>query len=401
MKKHVLMIVENNPVPHDIRVWNEAQALVELGYQVTIISPRSEKSPAKFEILNGIALYRHYIPFEGGGKFGLLFEYLNARFWEFFLSIRIYINNPFDVIHAANPPDHIFLIAALYKSLDVRFIFDHHDITPENYLAKFNRADILYEISLYMEKMTFRTADIVISTNESYKTIALTRGHKNDDDVFVVRNGPNLRNIPPVTANDKWKDGFKYMIAYVGNIGNQEGIDSLLKIVHYLVYKRGIMDTRFIVVGTGPHWQAMVQLAKMMNLEKYVLFTGYIPYKDFYEILATADLCINPEFRNEFTDRSTMIKIMDYMTFGKALVQFETTEGKVTAGDAAYNVRDNNIEHFADAIVYLIENPRTRQKMGEIGRMRIEKSLNWDEQKKVLKSAYTYLEQKSKIVPSS
>ena len=150
MKKHVLMIVENNPVPHDIRVWNEAQALVELGYQVTIISPRSEKSPAKFEILNGIALYRHYIPFEGGGKFGLLFEYLNALFWEFFLSIRIYINNPFDVIHAANPPDHIFLIAALYKSLDVRFIFYHHDITPENYLAKFNRADILYEISLYM-----------------------------------------------------------------------------------------------------------------------------------------------------------------------------------------------------------------------------------------------------------
>ena len=394
MKKHILLIVENNPVPHDIRVWNEAQALNEFGYKVSVICPQSIKSPAKFEILNNIFIYRHYIPFEANGKFGFILEYANALFWEFFLSLYIFIKDPFQVIHAANPPDHIFIIAAFYKLLKVKYVFDHHDITPENYLAKFSVEDPFYKLLLVMEKLTFKTADIVISTNESYKNIALTRGNKGKKDVFVVRNGPNLSAIPVTAPDAKWKFGYPYLVAYVGNIGNQEGIDSLLKIVHYLVYQREIVDTRFIIIGTGPHWQAIVQLAKTMNLEKYVMFTGYIPYKDFYEILATSDLCINPEFRNEFTDKSTMIKIMDYMTFGKALVQFETTEGKITAGDAAYYVRENNVEHFANAVVHLLRESAIRNKMGDFGRKRIEEFLNWDEQKKVLKSAYTYLEHK-------
>lgn len=395
MKKHILLIVENNPVPHDIRVWNEAQAFHEFGYKVSVICPHSIKSPTRFEILNNISIYRHYIPFEANGKFGFILEYANALFWEFVLSVYIFVKHPFQVIHAANPPDHIFIIAAFYKLLKVKYVFDHHDITPENYLAKFSADDLFYKLLLVMEKLTFKTANIIISTNESYKNIALTRGNKGKEDVFVVRNGPNLSAIPMTTPDAKWKSGYTYLVAYVGNIGNQEGIDTLLKIVHYLVYQRGIMDTRFIIIGTGPHWQAMVQLAKAMNLEKYVMFTGYIPYKDFYEILATADLCINPEFRNEFTDKSTMIKIMDYMTFGKALVQFETTEGKVTAGDAAYYVKDNNVEHFAEAVVHLLRDSAMRNKMGDIGRKRIEKFLNWDEQKKVLKSAYTYLEHKN------
>ena len=395
MKKHILFIVENNPVPHDVRVWNEAQALKEFGYEVTVICPRNKKNPSRFEVLNGITIYRHYIPFEGGGKFGLLFEYMNALFWEFFLSLVIYAKKPFHFIHAANPPDHIFVIAAFYKLFNVKYIFDHHDITPENYLAKFDNMDLLYKTSLLLEKMTFNIADVVISTNESYKNIALARGKKLDNEVFVVRNGPNLANIPFIKPNNKWKDGFEYLVTYVGNIGNQDGIDCLLEIVKNLVFERKITKVKFIIIGTGPHWEEMVQLSKAMNLGKYVTFTGYIPYKDFYEILATSDLCINPELCNEFTDKSTMIKIMDYMTFGKPIVQFETTEGRVTAGDAAFYVKENNIEHFADAIITLINNPKSRKKMGKIGRKRIEENLNWDIQKKSLKEAYHYLESNS------
>lgn len=392
MRKHILFIVENNPVPHDIRVWNEAQAAREFGYEVTIICPRNKKNPFRFEVINGITIYRHYIPFEAGGKFSFLFEYINALFWEFVYSLYVFIKKPFQFIHAANPPDHIFIIAAFYKLFKVKYIFDHHDITPENYLAKFNNMDFLYRTTLFMEKLTFNTADIVISTNESYKNVALTRGKKQSDEVFVVRNGPNLANIPSVTKNDNWKDGFDYLVSYIGNIGNQEGINLLLDIVHKLVFERNVTNVKFIIIGTGPNWEKMVKLSKAMNLEKYVTFTGYIPYEDFYEILATSDLCINPEQRNEFTDKSTMIKIMDYMTFGKPIVQFETTEGKVTAGDAAYYVGENSIENFTDAIIHLIKNPNKRKQMGEIGRLRIEKELNWDEQKKNLKMAYNSLE---------
>jgi glycosyltransferase involved in cell wall biosynthesis len=392
---HILFIVENNPVPHDIRVWNEALAVKEFGYNVTILCPRSIKSPKKFEIIDNIRIYRHYIPFEADGKFALLLEYLNAIFWEFILSIFIFMKRPFDFIHAANPPDHIFLIAAFFKIFKVKFIFDHHDLTPENYLAKFHRKDLFYKISLLMEKMTFRIADTVITTNESYQKIALTRGNKKIEEIFVVRNGPDLSRIPQVVPNNKWKSNFKYLVAYVGNIGSQENIDILLKIVEYLVNKKKFVSIKYTIIGTGPQLEKMIQLCISMKIDQYVTFTGYIPYKDFYEILATADLCINPELSNAFTDKSTMLKIMDYMTFGKPIVQFETTEGKVTAGEAGFYVKENNIAHFGDAIINLLDDPQNRKQMGEIGRKRIEEQLNWNVQKKSLKAAYQYLESKN------
>lgn len=391
-KRHILFIVENNPVPHDIRVWNEALAAKEFGYDVTIVCPRGIKSPKKFEIIDNIRIYRHYIPFEAGGKFALIFEYLNASFWEFLFSVFIFIKTPFFIIHAANPPDHIFLIAAFFKIFKVKFIFDHHDLTPENYLAKFHRRDLFYKISLLMEKMTYNLADIVITTNESYQKIAMTRGYKRIEDTFIVRNGPDLSRIPPVAPNLKWKSNFNYLVAYVGNIGTQENIDILLKIVEYLVYEKNVVSIKYIIIGTGPQLRRLTQLCISMNLDQCVTFTGYIPYKDFYEILATADLCINPELSNEFTDKSTMLKIMDYMTFGKPVIQFETTEGKVTAGEAGFYVKENNITHFGDAIIQLLSDPQKRKRMGEIGRKRIEEQLNWNVQKQSLKAAYHKLE---------
>ena len=194
-KKHILFIVENNPVPFDVRVWSEAKAMKDFGYEVSIICPEDKRTFNKKRIIDGIFIYRHPQPLEGAGKLGLLTEYLNSIFWELLLSIIVFKKNRFHFIHGANPPDHIFFIAILYKLFGVKYIFDHHDIVPENYIAKFNKKGIFYYISLIMEKLTFKTADIVISTNKSYKNIAINRGKMHEDDVFIVRNGPNLDKI--------------------------------------------------------------------------------------------------------------------------------------------------------------------------------------------------------------
>ncbi len=392
MKKHVLFIVENNPVPLDVRVWTEAMTVKEMGYDVTVICPQNEKAPLKYEKIDGIDIYRHFIPFEASGKFGFLVEYANALFWELFLSFRIYAKKPFQIIHGANPPDHIFIVVLFFKIFGVRYIFDHHDICPENFSAKFNKNRLFFKILLIMEKLSIKIANVVVSTNESYKMLAIERCNKNKEQVFVVRNGPDLSRIIIVDPNEKLKDGFDYLVAYVGVIGNQEGIDNLLNVVKYIVCERKIENIKFTIVGTGPDWKNMVKLSKKMMLDKYVTFTGYIPNKDLYEIFATADVCVNPEFRNNFTDNSTMIKIMEYMTFGNPVVQFETKEGAITAGEAAINVKNNDVSVFGDAVIDLLKNHEKRKKMGEFGKKRIHEELCWDKQKINLKRAYSFLE---------
>ena len=396
MKKHILFIVENNSVPWDVRVWAEALAAKEYGYDVSVICPVHKKAPMdKYEQREGIDIYRHPMPIEAHGAIGFFIEYFSALFWELLLSIRLFIKKPFQIIHSANPPDHVFMIAIPFKLFGVKYIFDHHDITPETYVAKFGAKNFVFKVLMWMEKATFKTADIVISTNESYKKIAITRGGKKDSDVFVVRNGPDLSRIQFPQPNPQLKNGFEYLVAYLGVINNQEGIDNLLRSVRYLIYEKNITNVKYLIIGTGPHWNEMVQLSKDMNLEKYVTFTGYIPYKDLYEILTTADICVNPEFCNEFTDKSTMIKIMDYMAFGKPIVMFETTEGKVTAGGSATYVSNNDETEFAHAIMDLLNDKTKREKMSQIARERVDTMLQWSLQKINLHNAYRYLDSRS------
>lgn len=393
MKKHVLFILENSTVPPDARVWSEARAVREMGYEVTVISPKRQWAPKKYELLEGIEIYRHPCVNDIDTKVGFFIEYFNALFWEIFLSLKVFLKKPFHVIHGANPPDHIFIIALFYRVFGIRYIFDHHDLTPENYIAIFERADFLHRILLFMEKMSFRFADIIISTNESYRRIAQQRGKKNKDQVFVVRNGPDLSRYQFLPPNEKWREGFDYLVAYLGVIGKQEGIDNLLRSIHYLVYEKHVTNIKFIIVGTGPNQVQMAKMSEDMELSRYVHFTGFVPYEALYEILSTADLCVNPEFRNPFTDKSTMIKIMDYMVFGKPIVQYITTEGKVTAGEAAKYVYNNDEIEFAESMVDLLNKPDLRKKMGEIAKYRVKHKLNWNIQKHNLKKAYRHLEQ--------
>jgi glycosyltransferase involved in cell wall biosynthesis len=398
-KKHILFIVENSSPPYDTRVWNEALAAKEFGYDVTVLSPVDYVCNLRYENLNGIKIYRHPNVIEAKGVFGLICEYSNALFWEILYSALLYIIKPFDVIHAANPPDHIFLIGLIFKLFRKKFVFDHHDLTPEAYFEKFNKRDLLYRISLFLEHLSLKTANVVISTNESYKKIALKRGVRNPRSVFVVRNGPNISKIIFKEPNTELKKGFDFLVGYVGVMNRQDGIDNLLSAAEYLVYNKEVRNIRFILIGTGAEFDRLVQLSKRLGLEDYVKFTGFVPNEILYEIISTCDICVNPEFRNDFTDKSTMIKIMQYMVFGKPIVQFYTTEGEITAGESAAYIKNNDIILFAEKILALLHNREERERMGKIGKERILDRLNWDIQKNELKKAYEYLEMEDKKAP--
>jgi NADH dehydrogenase len=251
------------------------------------------------------------------------------------------------------------------------------------YLVEFDN-----RLLVLMEKFTFWTADVVISTNESYKRVAMERGGKKENEVFVVRNGPDLDRLGQLTPNEQLRKDFRYLIGYVGVISQQEGIDNLLRIADYIVHKKNQKDIKFIIIGTGPYWREMVDLSEKMGLKNNVWFTGFIPDSQLYEILSTVDVCVNPEFGNEFTDKSTMIKIMEYMTFGKPIVQFYTTEGAVSAGESALYIKNNSEQEFADALMELLEDGPRRKRMGAEGRRRIHESLCWQKQRGNLELAY-------------
>jgi len=387
-KKHILFIVENNSVPFDPRVWNEARAAREFGYEVTVICPSDARKKDSRSLIDGIRILRHPQVPEGSGKALLILEYLNATFWELLLSLRVFATHPFNVIHGANPPDHVFLVAAPFKLFGVKYLFDHHDIVPENYIAKFGKKGVLYRLLLLMERLTFKSSDLVISTNESYKKIAMGRGGKRSEEIFVVRNGPDIERMPEAVSDPKLREGFRYIVGYVGVLGQQEGIDNLLQAVDHIVREKKRIDIKFIIVGSGPHLKSLIKKSRDLGLETFVQFTGYVPDRVLHAVLASSDVCVNPEFGNEFTDKSTMIKIMEYMMFAKPIVQFHTTEGEVSAGESAVYIRENSVPRFAAAILDLLDNPEQRAKMGAWGRKRIEERLGWARQKQQLADAY-------------
>jgi len=386
--KHILFIVENNSVPFDMRVWNEARAAREFGYDVTVICPSDARKKDSRSLIDGIRILRHPQVPEGSGKASLILEYLNATFWECLLSLRVFATHPFHVIHGANPPDHVFLVAAPFKLFGVKYLFDHHDIAPENYEAKFGKKGALHRLLLLMERLTFKSSDLVISTNESYKKIAMGRGGKRSEEIFVVRNGPDIERMPETLPDPKLREGFRYLVGYVGVLGQQEGIDNLLQAVDHIVRERKRTDIKFIIVGSGPHLKSLIKQSRDLGLETYVQFTGYVPDRVLHAVLASSDVCVNPEFGNEFTDKSTMIKIMEYMMFAKPIVQFHTTEGEVSAGESAVYIRENSVPRFAAAILDLLDDPEQRAKMGAWGRRRIDERLGWARQKQQLADAY-------------
>jgi glycosyltransferase involved in cell wall biosynthesis len=378
VKRKVLIIVENLPVPFDTRVWKEATSLRKADYEVTILCPRTKAYKKGYELLDGIHIYRHPMPKEGNSPLGYVLEYGCALFWEFLYSWWIYLRRDFDVIQGCNPPDDIFLVALPFKLFGVRYIFDHHDVNPELYFSKYEREDFFYKAQMWLEKLTFRFSDVVMSTNNSYKEIATTRGAQAPEDVFVVRNGPDLKAFKPVPANPALKRGRPYLIGYVGVMSDQEGLDILLAVAEY-IQSLGRTDIHFTCVGGGPGLAELQKLTRDKHLGDIVNFTGRVSDAELLEILSTADVCVNPDKPCQMNDISTMIKIMEYMALGKPIVQFDLKEGKVSAQEASlYTDNGNRLADFAAKILWLLDHPEERQRMGEFGRRRVEKELAWE-----------------------
>lgn len=387
-QRKLLIIVENLPVPFDRRVWQEATTLRDAGYLVSIICPTGKGFEARQETLQEIHVYRYRLPVEARGFLGYILEYGAALLQQFFLTCRVLRRHGFDVIHACNPPDNIFLIGGLFKLFGKRFLFDHHDINPELYEAKFGKRGLLHRALLLAERLTFATADVSIATNESYRDIALTRGRMRADRVFVVRSGPNLDRIHPVAPNASLKKGRHYLVGYVGVMGAQEGIDYLLRAARIIVRDKGREDVHFGLVGGGTELDAMKHYAEELGIADYVTFTGRIPDEPMLEMLSTADVCVNPDVANEMNDKSTMNKIMEYMALGKPVVQFDLTEGRRSALEASLYARRNDEQDLADRILELLGDRERRERMGAYGRNRVETELQWTHEVPKLLEAY-------------
>jgi len=386
--KHVLIVVENLPLPFDRRVWQEARTLKAAGAPVSIICPTGKGFEKRHEVIEGIDIYRHPLPIEASGALGFLLEYGAALFWETVLAWKIFLKRRIDVIQGCNPPDLIFLVAAPFKLLGTKYIFDHHDINPELYEAKFNERGFFWRLMVIFERLTFRFADVSIATNESYKQIAVERGGMAADKVHVVRSGPDLSKLKLVPPVDDWRNGRAHMVGYVGVMGEQEGIDLLIEAVDYLVRDKGRDDIQFVLVGGGPALDSLKALTAEKGLADFLTFTGRAPDQELFEVLSTMDIGVNPDRVNAMNDKSTMNKIMEYMSLGKAMVQFDVTEGKFSAGEASLYAKPNDPMDLGDKILELIDDPDRRAAMGAFGRERVIEELNWQHQIDPLLAAY-------------
>lgn len=389
-QRKVLIIVENLPVPFDTRVWQEATTLVKNGYIVSVICPKGKGYSKDYEKLEGVNIYRHNLPIEGNKFVGYLKEYICALKEELRLAKKVYNEVGFDVIHGCNPPDNIFIIAKFFKKYGVKYIFDHHDICPELYYAKFRKKNLLYNLMVLFERLTYKNACMAFVTNESYKEIALKRGKKQEKDIFILRSGPNLERLKIQEPKNEIKRGKKYMVGYVGVIGQQEGIDYLLEAARYIKYELNRDDIFFGICGGGPYLEEAKSKAVNMGIEDIIEFTGRIPDDLLLDYLNTADVCVNPDEFNEMNDKSTMNKVLEYMTLAKPVVQFDLKEGRVSADKASLYAKPNDSVDLAHKIIELIDNDELRSTMGQLGRERILNYLNWEHTSKALLEGYNY-----------
>ncbi len=383
----VCIIDENETVPPDRRVWQEALALAEAGYRVSVICPKGHGFSLSRETIDGIEIYRHPA-WQAKTPFGYVIEYGWAFICEFFLALKVYAHTRFRVLHACNPPDTIFLIGWFLKLFGVRFIFDHHDLSPELIETKFGTRSFLYRIGCVLERLTFWAADVSIATNESYREIALSRGGMLPDRVFTVRGALDLSKVRRREPKLELKQGRRYLVVYLGAMSAQEGIEGFLESVASIVEKHQRRDTLFVLIGPGDQVPNLKILASKKGLDSVVKFTGYIPDEELELYLSTADVAVAPDPSNPLNDKSTMNKIMHYMAYGLPVVLFDLTEGRCLAGDAALYARPNNPEDFAAQITKLLDSEVLRQELSDRGRIRVARGLNWHVEKQRLLLAY-------------
>lgn len=386
----ICIVVENLPVPADRRVWCEAGALRDSGYAVSVICPKGKKTcTASHERLEGIDIYRHRT-WEASTKIGYALEYGVALAAELYLVLKVFALTRFRVLQGCNPPDNIFLLGLLLKPFGVRYIFDHHDLAPEVFEAKFGKSNgLLSAFTRLAERVSFSVADVSLATNESFRQVAVQRGKKRPEQVFVVRNCPDLKTFQPGPARPEMKHGKAFLVAYVGFMGRQDGVDLLLESIEHIVKRQNRQDTHFVLVGGGTMLPELRTLAAEKGLDAFVTFTGQVPHDEVVAYLSNSDIGVASDPKTPMNDRSTMIKIFEYMACGLPVVLFDLMEGRNTAGPAALYALPNDPVDFANQITRLLSCSELRQQLGACGRKRIEEGLNWEVEKATLMRAYS------------
>jgi len=374
-------------VPVDRRVWQEACTLRDAGYQVSVICPKARGFEGARETLEGIEIYRYRV-WEASGPSGYLVEYALALAAQFWLALRVYARTHFRVLQACNPPDTIFLVGLFFKLFGVRFIFDHHDLNPELYEAKFGRRDFGYRLVCWAERLTFRTANVSIASNESYREVALSRGKMRRERTFIVRSCPDLARMRKRPAQPQLKEGRRFLVVYLGVMGPQDGLDLLLESIDSVVHRSNRRDILFVLIGAGTELPRLKALAARKGLESLVRFPGHLPDEEVAAYFSTAELGVAPDPATPMNDKSTMNKILEYMTFGLPVVLYDLTEGRRSADGGALYARPGDTEDFARAMLRILDSESLRKELGASGRKRIEESLNWQIEKQSLLAAY-------------
>ncbi len=383
----VCIIVENLPVPIDRRVWQEARALRDAGYRVSVICPKGSGFPKSRETLEGIEVYRHWL-WEASGPLGYFLEYSVALAAQFLLALRVYARTRFRILQACNPPDTIFLIGLFFKLFGVRFIFDHHDLNPELYEAKFHRRDLGYKLVCWAERLTYRAARVSIATNESYREVAMTRGGMTRERTFVVRSCPDLARIRICQPQPELREGRRHLVAYLGVMAHQDGLDLLLESISILSKLRDCQDTLFVLIGSGPELPRLKEMASQKGLNNLVKFTGRLPDDHVALYFSTAAFGVAPDRYTPMNDKSTMNKIMEYMAFGLPVVLYDLTEGRRSADNAALYARNGDPDDFARKMMTLLDNESLRAELGARGRKRIQETLHWENERQTYLRAY-------------
>lgn len=395
MQTRILIIVQNLPVPFDRRVWLECQALTSAGYRVAVVCPKGKGDPG-YEVIDGVEIhrYRPYAP--GGSKLSFVAEYAYSFLATAWHTLKARRNGRFAVIQACNPPDIFWPIALAFRLERTKFVFDHHDLCPELFLSRFEHPPALpFKGLLWLERRTFRTARHVISTNESYRQIAIERGGKSPGDVTVVRTGPNPDRLKRGPADEELKRGRKHLVAYIGVMGPQDGVDIAVRAAGIIVREFGRDDIAFTLIGSGDCYDELVALRDELNLQGHVEFTGRAPDELVTKIMSTASAGLSPDPKNPLNDVSTMNKTMEYMAFELPVVAFDLRETRVSAQDAAVYVTPNDVHEYAKALVGLLDDEAARAQLGKLGRARVEDDLAWSHQERAYLGVYQRLTAKN------
>jgi glycosyltransferase involved in cell wall biosynthesis len=384
----ILILVENLPVPLDRRVWQESCALRDAGYEVVVICPQMRGYTAPEEKLEGIQIYRHWISEEAGGFVGFFREYASALWGQWRLAWKAWRRHRFQLIHLCNPPDLLFLVAWPFKLLfGVKVIYDVHDLWPEMFEAKFGRRGLFYWGVRLAERCTYACADVVLATNESVRRIALKRGDKEPDQVFVVRTAPKIGHTD-VAPDPALKKGRRFLVGYIGVMGDADGVNYLVDAADHLVHGLGRSDIQFLLMGTGPEHARLVAQRDRLGLQAFVDLPGRVTNEFLFTALRTMDLGVACDPPNSYNDHCTMNKTLEYMAFGKPQVMFDLTEGRASAGEAAVYVRESSPVKLAEAITAVLDDPAACERMGRWGGERIRTQLNWERSVDQLLRAY-------------